>query len=261
MTGYDEKIIASIKEYKEKEHPVDNIAYKLKAYSLAAEQGIQHAKIYGIFSRIEFVPWEKLPGQFVIKPQHGCSEKGVFPLVKLPDGKYQDILRNKTMSLKEIIAAYMEGLLPESHVKHSRGLWIEELLSNPIPFDWKVFAFNGKAEMIRQYKRDGKKKICKFWDREWNNIEKIHKKIYSYEIDNSLPSPKNGPEIIRVAEKISKALNYPFARIDLYETQKGIFIGEVTAHPGRDIRYTDYWDKRLGECWERAEEEIRGGRK
>ena len=256
MAGFNKKMMESRKRYEGVEHPVDKITYKLRAYHLADLYMVKHAKVQGIYSRIEIVPWEKLPEQFIIKPQQGCSTKGVLPLVKQKDGKYQDILRNKTMSLEEVICYYLEGLLPEAKEKHSRELWIEELLINPLPCDWKVHTFNGKIGIIEQFKRDEHIKYHKYWTRRWVNIPKICSKIFTYEINNELPGPLHPEEILETAAKLSKEIAHPYVRIDLYDIPEGVYLGEVTPHPGRTCVYLPFWEDLLGRMWEKAEEEL-----
>ena len=257
MVGFNKKMMESRKKYEGEEHPVDKIGYKLRAYHLADLHMIKHARVIGIYSRIEFVPWEKLPEQFIIKPQRGCSTKGVMPLVKRWDKVYLDILRNKLLSIEEIIDFYTEGLSPTAVEKHSRELWIEELLINPLPCDWKVHTFNGQIGIIEQFKRDEKTKYHKYWTREWINIPNICSKIFTYEINNDLPSPLHPGEILETAIELSKAIAHPYVRIDLYDIPKGVYLGELTPHPGRTCVYLDYWERYLGAMWEQAEEELK----
>jgi len=256
MTGFNNKMMESRRRYEGIEHPVDRIAYKLKAYSLADQHGIKHAEVIRLYSSILSIYWDSLPEQFIIKPQQGCSTKGVLPLVRNKQGKYKDILRNKVMSIKQIIDYYMEGTLPEAKEKHSRELWVEELLINPLPYDWKVHTFNGKVGIIEQFKRDEHIKYHKYWTSEWKNIENICSKIFTYEINNSLPGPIHPEEILTVAIKLSKAIAHPYVRIDLYDIPEGVYIGEVTPHPGRTCVYLDYWERYLGAMWEQAEKEL-----
>ena len=262
MMGFTERVKEAIKRYEGKKHPVDKIAYKLKAYDLADRLGIKHAKIYGIYSRIEFVSWKKLPGQFVIKPQQGCSTHGVMPLIKIEEKEnpefetYFDILRNKLMPKERIIAYFMEGLLPESHVKHSRGLWIEELLGNPVPCDWKVYTFNGKIGFIRQYKGDGEIKYSKNWTEGWEITNPIMKEMGKYIINNKLPAPIHKEELLETAKRLSIEVKHPFVRVDLYDTPNGIYLGELTPHPGSTHIFIDSWQNDMGKLWEKAEREL-----
>ena len=254
MAGFNTKIQESIKRHKGKIHPIDEIGYKLKGYLFAEKNNVRHAEIFKIYEQIEEVNWEELPGEFVIKPQQGCSESGVLPLIKTKEG-YINILKNIDMTRGEAIKYYKEGIT--GNHSHSRELWIEELLSNPLPYDWKIHTFNGKIGMVEQFKRDAENKYHKYWDKEWQPIKNMCKKIFTYKINNSLPPPEHPRELLKTAEILSKAIRHPYVRIDLYDTAKGVFIGEITPHPGRTCIYVDYWESHLGEMWERAEEELK----
>ena len=256
MAGYWKKMQESMKRYQGKIHPIDKIGYKLRGYIFAEKNGIKHAKIFKIYDRIEEVNWEGLPKGFVIKPKQGCSESGVFPLV-CKDGGYRNILKNKDMTREEIVECFKERLTGKG--SHSKGLWIEELLSNPLPYDWKIHTFNGKIGIIEQFKRDGKEKYHKYWTKEWIPIKNMCKRIFTYKINNSLSPPEHRKGLLKAAEVLSKAIGHPFVRIDLYDTARGVFIGEITPHPGRTCVYIDYWERYLGKMWERAEKELKNG--
>ena len=256
MIGFNTMMQESIKRNKGKVHPIDKVGYKLKGYLLAERNGIRHAEIFKIYNRIEEVNWDELPGEFVIKPQQGCSESGVFPLIRKGEG-YRNILKNKDMAKREIIKSFQEGITG-SH-SHSRELWIEELLSNPLPYDWKIHTFNGKIGMIEQFKRNEENKYHKYWTEEWQPIENMCKKIFTYKINNSLPPPEHPEGLLKTARVLSKAIGHPYIRMDLYDTPKGVFLGEITPHPGRTCVYADYWENHLGEMWRRAEEELKNG--
>jgi len=256
MVRFNIKIQESIKKYKGKIHPIDEIGYKLKGYLFAEKSMIRHAEIFKIYEQIEEVNWEELPKAFVIKPQQGCSESGVLPLIRNKEG-YRNILKNIDMTREEVIKYYKEGIT--GNHSHSRELWIEELLSNPLPYDWKIHTFNGKIGMVEQFKRNAKNKYHKYWTKEWQPIMNMCKKIFTYKINNDLPPPEHPRELLKTAEILSKAIRHPYVRIDLYDIPRGVFIGEITPHPGRTCIYVDYWENHLGEMWGKAEEELKNG--
>jgi len=250
MIGYEERLRKSINDHKAgiSKNPIDEVGYKLKGHKLADKLGIKTTIIYGIYRKIEDVNWEDLPYSFAIKPQAGCSESGVFPLVYKFGNKYKDILRNKVLSREEIIKKYNSG-------NHSKGLWIEELINDPISYDWKIYTFNGRIGLIRQYDRVNKPKSTKFYNENWENVN-VYKKVRTYQINNNLPEPVHKEELLNTARKLSKAVKYPFVRIDLYDTCRGVYFGEITPHPGMEITLNDYWSEKLGKLWEEAEKEL-----
>jgi hypothetical protein len=247
--GFSERLKKSIEDHKSgiKKNPVDDIAYKLKGYKLANKLNIKKAIIYGIYQNINDVYWCNIPEDFVIKPQSGCSTNGVYPLVYKGKGVYFDLLRKTTLPLKKYMKLYSEG------ERHSKSLWIEELLSEPLPYDWKLYAFNGKIGLIRQFNRNEKPATAKCYDTDWNEV-----KVFgtAYKKNDDLPKPMFPDELIFTAEKLSKAVRYPFVRVDLYENSNGVYFGEITPHPAHAFQLSKKYDEYLDSLWTEAEREL-----
>ncbi|MFW5793854.1 MAG: ATP-grasp fold amidoligase family protein [Bacteroidota bacterium] len=247
--GFAERLKKSIKAHKSgiRKNPVDDIAYKLKGYKLAQKQNIKTPIIYRVYKNINDVDWEELPNKFVIKPQAGCSTNGVYPLVYKGKEVYFDLLRKTTLPLKKYMKLYSEG------ERHSKSLWIEELLSEPLPYDWKLYAFNGNIGLIRQFNRNEKPATAKCYDTDWNEV-----KVFgtNYKKNHYLPKPMFPNELISTAEKLSKAVRYPFVRVDLYETVNGVYFGEITPHPAHAFQLSKEYDDYLDNLWIEAEGEL-----
>jgi len=267
MVSFESNLQKSIKKYEGITHPIDAIGYKLKGYNLADKLGIKHAKVYGIFEKIEDIDWKALPNEFVIHPQRGYGGNGVLPLV-YDKGKYKNILKNIYMTREEVILYFVEKVSEKRYnslgqPRHSRDLWIEELLGNPVPYDWKIYTFNGESGIILQYKRDHEVNCKKLWTTDWISIDHGYKEAEAYDtnepchVNNTMPLPVYKNELLEVARELSIEIKHPFVRVDLYDTPNGVYLGELTPLPGQVFTFTDYWDKRLGEMWEKAEEELK----
>ena len=75
--------------------------------------------------------------------------------------------------------------------------------------------------------------------------------IYSLEIQK----PENLEEMIRYAEKLSKA--FPFVRVDLFSEDSRIIFGELTFTPtGCLAQYTDEANEMLGSWLNLKEENV-----
>lgn len=76
-------------------------------------------------------------------------------------------------------------------------------------------------------------------------------------------TPANAGEILNVARRVSAAVPSAFVRVDLYDTPKGVYLGELTFYPG-----TFYYKnrklmhpmeaERLGRMWDSAAERLAG---
>lgn len=229
-----------------KNNPGFTIGYKLKGKELAKSLGIKTAETYGAYKSIDDV---KPRDSFITKPTQGCSCRGVFPLVKKKD-KYLNLFNNELKSWNDWKVEFKKG-------NHAQSLWTEELL-NPLPFNWKFYTFNGKIGLITQYILTGSIYLVKYWWN-WECINKfINPGSKKYIKTNGLEVSQHITELEATAIKLSKEIKYPFVRVDLYETKKGIYFGELTPHPGAGSvdKISDYYDNAMGEMWEEAEKEL-----
>lgn len=66
-------------------------------------------------------------------------------------------------------------------------------------------------------------------------------------LNDAIPKPHS----LDAMKNMAKILNYNFTRVDLYEVNSRIFVGELTMTPvGGSGRFTpSKWDRKLGEMW------------
>ena len=253
MKGFTERHKGIIKKYNmqydglhdfDNPHPVDVICYKLKGIEFAKKHNVKTAEIYGIYNNIDDVNWDNLPKEFVIHPQKGSVSLGVYVLVN-----YYDLMRKKYYKIPELIKEY------KSDNRYSKELWIEELISNPLPQEFKFYMFNNQIGTITQFERNNKPKLVKFWTADWknenHNVTVLRNK--SYMLENRLRKPINPNKLKDIAMRLSKAIKYPFVRIDLFDTLRGVYLNEITPHPSQTVwLFTEELDKRMGKMWEEA---------
>ncbi|MGS0676888.1 ATP-grasp fold amidoligase family protein [Shewanella sp. 125m-1] len=125
----------------------------------------------------------------------------------------------------------------EIHYKNlERRILIEKLLldkNGKIPNDYKVNCINGKAEFVYcAVDREGQnyRKIYDLnWkpvDFKWGDKKDFDKKFTGPDIT----IPQNFSEMIEISEKLAKG--FPYLRIDLYNVDGDIFVGEITIFHG-----------------------------
>ncbi|MEY8837654.1 ATP-grasp fold amidoligase family protein, partial [Cribrihabitans sp. XS_ASV171] len=68
--------------------------------------------------------------------------------------------------------------------------------------------------------------------------------------DNVLPLPQNPQAMMEMARAISAALPLPFCRIDLFEFDEGLTVGELTPEPGGYQNFSPAADLYLGAFFE-----------
>lgn len=183
---------------------------------------------------------------YVIKTNHDCG--GMI------------FIRNESDFKESKVIPFFEKKLSSSYFYFSREwqykniepcLIIERLLltkEDKFPFDYKVYCFNGKAKLIAVDKDRGLESKSRHWfDLEWNKKD-INWNTASDQ--SEIKRPLFLKEIIDLSEKLSK--DFHFIRVDWYDVDGKLFIGELTLHPGGGIVKfePEKWDKTLGDMLE-----------
>jgi hypothetical protein len=202
------------------------------------------------------LPWGDLPSSFVIKPSTGSSSRGVFVMRRTDDGRFEDLIDERRWSAEELVRQYQER--PESwrDVRKDEVL-VEELVEcgGRPSYDWKVYAFRGEIALLYELDRLGGVKRNRCYLPDWTPVP--HVWYGRYDRHDPLPPPTHPDELLRTAAAISLALPLPFVRVDLYESDTGVVVGELTPFPGTRHEHSLTWDRILGEAWERGETALR----
>ena len=225
---------------------------------------------------LEKLDYEKLPEHFVLKPSFASTSIGVYLLKKSGDN-FLDILKNKEYTWNELkikCNAVAERYFGENN--KTAIFIVEELLidsnGKAPPDDIRFYAFQGKIGLILKEDHMTSDRVesmyfdgnfLPFTDLE--NRYSIADTAKNAEIIIDAIVPDNWEALLNVAKRISFSVPTAFARIDLYDTPKGIYLGEVTLTPG-----TFYYKNRklmssseasrLGRLWIDAEERMKGSK-
>ena len=214
--------------------------------------------LLGTYQHISEIDFTNLPPKFVLKPQDGASNNGVFLLTRNSDGSFFDDMRGKNYSTQELIDEYLD--------EHKRfksihlPVYVEERLDSadpkyPVPLDYKGFCFDGVVALIMQ--RDVSKGRnpsdwrYTYYNRDWERLGEIRRNV---NISNEMDCPPNGQEIVDEMERLSSLIPLKFCSMDMYNTPKGVAFGEYTIHTGSYKSFNPFWDKKLGELYENASE-------
>lgn len=105
-----------------------------------------------------------------------------------------------------------------------------------IPNDYKFLYINGKLEFVYCSVDRMGANVRQVYDDNWNRlhfvwVEGADENIYNhYEDSLSIPKPNHFDEMKEIADRLSK--DFPMVRIDFYETNGSLYIGEITLHHG-----------------------------
>jgi hypothetical protein len=191
----------------------------------------------------ELIP-ENLPDHpFIIKANHDCG--GTL------------IIRNKDQVDWDSAKNFFRNRLRKNYYYYGRErqyknirprIIVEKLLldkKGDVPYDYKVYCFNGKAKILAVDKDRGKSTKARNWyDLDWNKKDIF----WNTKGDNSIiEKPASFDKMIELSEKIAE--KFLFLRVDWYLLNDQLFIGELTLHPGSGFVpfLPEKWDKILGD--------------
>jgi hypothetical protein len=179
--------------------------------------------LYYVSSEPNAIPFEELPDNFVIKPNHGSR-------------MHMIVRGNKEENIQGIKKTCEDWLRHNYGLFHyewayrdiERKIIVEKLIQSSegeLPMDYKFFCFHGKCKCIRVSKNrlnsDG---LAIFVDPDWNFLP-VTMPGYSFSPE-PFEKPANIDQIIVMAEKLSA--DFDAVRIDLYNSDGKIYFGEIT---------------------------------
>jgi hypothetical protein len=215
--------------------------YKVKAY--AESLGVKTAKLYYVTDNPETIPFDTLPETYFIKANHGClwnilCKGGEFYLFE--NGEHftdrNDISKYK-LSREECIQKCKLWL----NSVYSKREWVYTQITPKIMLeealaqrgggefkDYKFHVFHGEVKAVLFLCPTNRTKyIYIYFDRDWQVL-----KIYSPDgntLDAIPEKPEKYSKMVKIAEKLADGLD--FVRVDLYDTTRGIVLGEMTFYP------------------------------
>ncbi|MFO8150112.1 MAG: ATP-grasp fold amidoligase family protein [Trueperaceae bacterium] len=200
--------------------------------------------------------------RFVIKPNSSYSGIGCRMLIR-ENGDFRDLQRDR-----RIRTTQLRRELGEEQIRGRTDDWlVEELLlpadgSIAVIEDYKFYCFGGVAELIahRRPVKRSRKRFRYRYTRDWELVQ-----VGLDDRNDGIPHvPENARQLVTVAESAASQLCYPFIRIDLYDTSRGIVLGEFTPGPGQRFGFDAEWNARFVRRWHEAAdaivEGIRSGR-
>lgn len=203
---------------------VDKIEAKNYVSSIIGEKYV--VPTYATYNSVDEIEFDALPDRFVLKTTHAGGSVGVV------------ICHDKTHFDRDAAKKNLRIAMKRDHSKLGRE-WVysqikpriiaEQLLEvrpdgvGDLP-DYKFFCFDGevKALFVGSERQTGDVKFD-FFDADFNHLDFIQGHP---QLGRPIPKPARFEEMKALAGKLSEGL--PHARIDLYDTGKSIYFGEIT---------------------------------
>jgi hypothetical protein len=178
----------------------------------------------------------------VIKGTHGS---GMTILVKEP----RRLTDEEKASIRHwLTVEYFWGSREPSYRHLVPGVIAEEFLpcNDLVPEDFKFFCFRGKVAFIQHDTgRYVDHQRCLYSTR-W---ERLPVRFQHDQYPQQVPAPKDFATMIALAERLSKEQN--FVRVDFYQTDKGVYFGEMTFFPGSGLELFEpmSFDEEICQRW------------
>lgn len=186
---------------------------------------------------------QPLPNRWVLKPNHASQ------MVHLGRG------RPTVAELERITAGWLEPTLQETLFEEwayqhaERCLLVEEWIGDDDgapPPDLKLLCFDGQVAVIQVHLSRYADHTVAFYDPSWRRLPVSTSKAPAAP---DIPAPKNLDLLLEHASRLSAG--FDFIRVDLYDTDRGVFFGEFTPYPSSGL--VDWTpegvDRQLGDLW------------
>lgn len=184
--------------------------------------------IIKVYDSIDEIDLNELPNSFVLKCNHGS---GMNIIVKDKDEfDFEDAKKKLTLWMADDFT-FRNGF--EAHYHDiERKIFAEEYKedsSNGL-IDYKFICFNGKPTFIQIiYDRFGPKRHMNYYDVNFNYVNLARRDFRTDPLFDH-KKPERLELMLSYAETLSS--DFPFVRIDFYEVNGEVFLGEMTFTPG-----------------------------
>jgi hypothetical protein len=235
--------------------------------------------VYAVTGAPETLVRAELPREFVVKPTHGSGacvvvadfapSEGVLP--EPIAGWVQSMVRPNQLSwdrLVELCQHWISRRFSWNQWSYTWDEWcyrdvprrilIEELLDDGgrVPFDYKLFVFDGRVRMIQVTRDRFQEGITNLYTPDWKKLDATYQRPRGIDVEQ----PEELQEMLDVAERLGAEMD--FVRVDLYCLGRRVVFGELTNYPlaGSGKFTPPEFDRWLGDWWTLPRERRRWAR-
>lgn len=240
---------------------------KLAVRGYAESHGVSTAALLHWTNDPRTIPFNDLPPDHMIKATHGsgwnivCKGSQYYVFgdgSKFSDSPLSSAVR-RPMTTNDVVKTcqqWLDSLYSRDEWAYSQitpNIIIEELLKparHSELMDFRLYTFDGQVKAINvgsaSYRREN---VNAFFDADWNPIELSR---HREGVPAHLPGrPRHLADMKSAATRLGKGVD--FVRIDMYDTDRGPVLGEMTLYPESGHRATPTHCHRfntwLGQQW------------
>ena len=192
------------------------------------------------------VDWAEIPLPAVVKPTH-ASGVGRFLYGETDVDRL--LTNNPSAEWLAIDHAFYNREWAYRQVE--RRILIESMLlvEGRVPWDYRLFTFNGKVSHIEiDIRENGQGYSCNYTP-DWKKLP-FYDRDYLGLYPGHVARPPRLDEMIHVAETVARDID--FVRVDLYASAEWVRVGELTFYPGGGFEAfePEEHDLLLGQKWQ-----------
>jgi hypothetical protein len=196
--------------------------------------------VIAVYNNIDDIDWNSLPDRFVMKCNHGS---GMNIIVKDKSKLNIDDAKKKLNNWMNMDFSMLNGF--ESHYHDIvRKIFVEKYMevNGDVPYDYKFSCFNGEPKFVQVFgERYNSGKHMNYYDMDFNYIN-MARTDFKNRPDIKHKKPDKFELMKEYARKLSE--HFKYVRVDFYEIDNQIYLGELTFTPGACIfRYVNKEDE------------------
>lgn len=207
--------------------------YRVRKYLEERGYGDMLVKLYGVWDSADDIDFDKLPESFVLKTNHGCGSVYVIDDKSKANLNHIQQELNKSLSEKYGVKTAEPHYFPIKPViiaeesLHQDGNISESLI------DYKFYCIYGEPQFCAViFNRDIEhhKYEVRLYDMNWQDISHLLRKYSPTKRGlTEIPKPKTFEKMKSFCQEVCK--EFPFVRMDFYETNGKLYFGEFTFTP------------------------------
>ena len=206
--------------------------YEVRKY--IEEKGLQEhlvSCVGGPWLNVSDIDFDELPPAFALKATHGCKMNYL-----VPDKQKVDIAKCKQEMERWLATTYGTYSLEPHYVSIPHRIYAEEYLGNMSKLiDYKFHCLNGEPKFIltvtdRAVNGDkAMEATLDLFDMDWQHIDAVVAANSEKPGLGNVPKPNKFEEMTEIARVLAQ--DFKFVRVDLYELDNKVYIGELTFSP------------------------------
>ncbi len=199
----------------------------------------------GVWDSVDFIDFDTLPKQFVLKTTFGGGSDGVF-ICKNREAVDFSIVKNRLLESMKTNPYHRLREWPYKNVP--RRIIAEQYLDDNSGdlADYKFYCFGGIPKILLLATNRYSAHNFDYFDMDYNKLP-ITSAMGGNNPNLSVDKPACFDEMKEIARKLSEGL--PHVRVDLYYCNCQVYFGEMTLYDssGFDNLNSEEWNSRMGE--------------